>query len=708
MTDLRYQVLQELPGVGRRRVYRARDAATNGIVALKVVPASEVTRELAALMAARLPGVVELVDHYVDGPEATIVTRWIDGLPFPGPVTTLEVVVRAATALLDVIERVHRCGVVHRDLKPTNVLVDADGRVNVLDLGIAAGAGVERHTDDGDIAGTLRYLAPEQLVGTVDHRADLYAIGVMVYEVLTGALPHDGTDLVGERLLNDPVPVRARRPELSGELAAVVDRLVARRPDDRFADAGAAARALGAGAPSLLPPGRPTARWLRSVLRGPEVVGQLRSRAATLLWRRSRGRRERVDELLSEWERSGVVTPDLVVDPARFEALEAADRDAALLARWARGTSEERVATALWESERCLQEGRHERAVTLLRATMADEPPLAAAAPLVDAWARHALALATTGARQELALTLRRWGEPTFEPLLRVLDAADRVQRGDTARALAELQDQDSLLAHVVRVQAARLASLDVHEAATARFERWAAAADEEALATNARGLLLYRVGRFQDAARAHQRAARTATVRSAALAARLNAGIAWMQVPDVGKALRAGEAALAVARRLRHAGHQAIALVLIRDAQYRLGLPPVDDDLEEALVALGMVPLAATAALTRAAAAWRRREPDALARAVRAEELATQSGRRSVALLAGGLASLLGGAAHHEGVGDEVPAGVAAQVLALRGAAARSRALREAARERAPWAEALGVRREILTPAEVLGADFA
>jgi hypothetical protein len=151
--------------VGRRRVYRARDAATNGVVALKVVPASEVTRELAALMAARLPGVVELVDHYVDGPEATIVTRWIDGLPFPGPASTLEVVVRAATALLDVIERVHRCGVVHRDLKPTNVLVDADGRVNVLDLGIAAGAGVERHTDEGDVAGTLRYLAPRAARG---------------------------------------------------------------------------------------------------------------------------------------------------------------------------------------------------------------------------------------------------------------------------------------------------------------------------------------------------------------------------------------------------------------------------------------------------------------------------------------------------------------------------------------------------------------
>lgn len=702
----RYEALEEVPaGSPRRRVVRARDRATGAFVALKEVPAEEVRRELTALLAARLPGVVELVDHWVDGARATIVTRWIDGVPFPGPDP-----VPAATALLDVIDRVHRCGVVHRDLKPTNVLVDASGRVVVLDLGIAGGQGVERHTDDHDVAGTIRYVAPEQLLGDVDARSDLFAIGLMLYEALAGRLPHGGADLLASRLAEDPIPLSARAPTVPAAVAAAVDRLVARRPADRFPDARAAARALGAGGwrPTLRPCS--TRRELRDQLKGPERIGSYRSRAAALAWRATRESGGTLDETLAGWERSGVIDRGLVIDPARLDAWEQAERGRLRTRAWVGAGGDPQAARARAEARRCLASGSHDRAVAVLSAALSGDPEGARIPELAGLLVQHAVALASPTARREAALVLRRWADPRLTPLVTLLDAADRVLRGDGARALAEVEGLEGLTAHVVRLQAARVLPVAVHEAVVEQLERWAEPAGEAAVAHNARGLLWYRQGRFRASAEAHEEAARAAALPSLALAARLNAAAAWMEVPDLARAHAGLVAARVSAVRLRHPGHQAFAEVSLASVRYRSGEDVADDGLVEDLEALGMLPLAAAAALVRAASAWRSGR-DGGAAADRAERLAESAGRPVTARLAGALGAFcrrdrarIPALARF---GPEVPAGVGAQVLALLGAVDGDPELLARARALAPWADARDVAREILTPDEVRRADI-
>jgi hypothetical protein len=725
----RYSLLEAMPWASpTRRVYRARDGLTGGEVAVKHVPAALVRRELTALMAARLPGVVELLDHWVDGDRAAIVTRWVDGEPFPGASvgSRWSRLARPTLGLLDVVDRLHRCGVIHRDLKPTNVLVDRRGAVVVLDLGIAGGAGVDRRPDDLDVSGTLRYAAPEQLLGAVDPRSDLYAIGVMVYEALSGGLPHDGADLLGARLLEPAVPLASRVPDVPAEVARAVDRLLCTRPDDRFSDAREAARALGAAAATrYLPPGRPSRASLRRLLQGPERVAHLPTRAADLLWQRTGGRRARLEDELGEWMRSGVVDGALRLEPARFESLASAERGAALLRALRDHSSAERVAHALAESERADQRGEHLHAVAVLRAALATEVTPDEARALVTTWEIHALALGTPVAREDLLLAVRRLGDPELAPVERVLEAAGHVARGEAERALAHLAELDTLGAHLVRQLAARVGTTAAHREAVARFERWAEGLPPEvtdakrrrapALAANARGLLAYREGAYRDAVTAHLRAARTMPVRSAALAARLNAVAALNEIPDPRAAVREAATSLRAAQRLRHPGHEAFAEVLLRGATYRTGaVTHVDVELVDALEALALWPLAALAALTEASIAWRQGDERARVLAERAERDATATGRRPTAALAGALRQVVAGhdperATALATTADELPRGVAAQVLALLAHAAPDGApLRERARALAPWSADPDVRREILTPAEVRSGEFA
>ncbi|WP_437675875.1 protein kinase domain-containing protein [Sorangium sp. So ce131] len=145
-------------------------------------------------------------------------------------------------ALLEILARVHVAGIVHRDLKPANVLLRPDGRPVVLDFGLSLGPAsptraAMTETEEGLIVGTPAYLAPEQIRGgPIDARADLYAVGAMLYEALTGSLPHDAPTVQGLlllRLTQTPVPVRDHVPELPQRAADLVDRLLARSPEDR-------------------------------------------------------------------------------------------------------------------------------------------------------------------------------------------------------------------------------------------------------------------------------------------------------------------------------------------------------------------------------------------------------------------------------------------------------------------------------------------
>ncbi|MCK6520999.1 serine/threonine protein kinase [Myxococcota bacterium] len=246
---------------GFGEVWEVDDPSRGEPVALKVlglggaVRRARWSREVAALDLARLPGVVTLYDHGVDeAGRGWITMALVEGAPFPrGPWSRLEPIVEA---LLETLHQVHSVGLVHRDLKPSNVLVTGAGRPVILDFGLVTGdaAADLQLTQVGAPIGTPRYLAPEQLQGRarVDGRADLYALGVMLYEALTGEPPHRGEDALrlGLAKLNEPpVPVDQRVPDLPPAAADLVMRLLSRDPADR-PTAAEALRALR-GAPIL-------------------------------------------------------------------------------------------------------------------------------------------------------------------------------------------------------------------------------------------------------------------------------------------------------------------------------------------------------------------------------------------------------------------------------------------------------------------------
>ncbi|WP_051717703.1 serine/threonine-protein kinase [Streptomyces megasporus] len=211
------------------------------------------------------PGLVAVHDAGRDGDELYLVMQRLEGSdlsdhlaeqePYPWR-WAVAVVAQMCSALV----AVHAVHIVHRDLKPGNVIVRPDGRVVILDLGIAAvktGGDTTRLTRTGALVGTPVYMAPEQAVGgtPVGPRADLYALGVLLYELLTGRVPFEAPEAAGllyKKLHHKPVPVREMRPEVPESLDALVWRLLDQDPNARPADAHEVYAAL---APLLPRPG---------------------------------------------------------------------------------------------------------------------------------------------------------------------------------------------------------------------------------------------------------------------------------------------------------------------------------------------------------------------------------------------------------------------------------------------------------------------
>src|SRR5262249_32949315 len=142
--------------------------------------------------------------------------------------------------ILAALKTAHRRGLVHRDIKPHNILVDAEGRLKVTDFGIAR-SGPSQMTEAGSIIGTAQYLSPEQARGApVDQRSDLYSVGIVLYELLTGAVPFTGTtplEIAMKHLSEIPRPPSRLRPEIPPDLDRVVVRALAKNPDERYQSA---------------------------------------------------------------------------------------------------------------------------------------------------------------------------------------------------------------------------------------------------------------------------------------------------------------------------------------------------------------------------------------------------------------------------------------------------------------------------------------
>lgn len=154
-----------------------------------------------------------------------------------------ERAVRIALGIAAALEYIHSHGVVHRDLKPENVMVDADDHVKLIDFGIAGQEGARRLTFAklSQLMGTPDYISPEQVKGKRgDGRSDVYALGVMLYEMLTGEVPFKGPNafaIMNDRLLNNPVPPRELDPNISPQLQEIIYRALERDPKNRYASA---------------------------------------------------------------------------------------------------------------------------------------------------------------------------------------------------------------------------------------------------------------------------------------------------------------------------------------------------------------------------------------------------------------------------------------------------------------------------------------
>ena len=253
--DGRYQVKRRLARGGMSTVYLATDLRLHRDVALKVLyphlaedPAFLKRFEAEAITAARLshPHVVSVLDQGVDGHLAYLAMEYVQGRTLRDLLDERgHLAPRQALALMDpVIEGLaaaHAAGLVHRDMKPENVLLSDEGRVKVADFGLARAA--TGHTATGNLVGTVAYISPELITGEpADARSDIYAVGIMLYELLTGKQPFSAESpiQVAFQHVNESVPApSASLPGLASDLDELVEWCTARDPEDRPRDAGA-------------------------------------------------------------------------------------------------------------------------------------------------------------------------------------------------------------------------------------------------------------------------------------------------------------------------------------------------------------------------------------------------------------------------------------------------------------------------------------
>src|SRR5947208_9544184 len=249
--DGRYRILRKLGTGGMANVYLAEDEVLGRRVAIKILDdrhagddqfVERFRREAKNAASLSHPNIVSIYDRGEAEGTYYIAMEYLDGRSLKelivarGP-APIHLAVDYARQILAAIRFAHRHGIVHRDIKPHNILIDGEGRLKVTDFGIAR-SGPSQMTEAGSIIGTAQYLSPEQARGApVDQRSDLYSVGAVLYELLTGNVPFTGStplEIAMKHLSQIPEPPSRLRPEIPPDLDRIVVRALAKNPDERY------------------------------------------------------------------------------------------------------------------------------------------------------------------------------------------------------------------------------------------------------------------------------------------------------------------------------------------------------------------------------------------------------------------------------------------------------------------------------------------
>jgi TolB-like protein/predicted Ser/Thr protein kinase len=248
-----YRILEKIGEGGMGVVYKAEDTTLDRVVALKFLPEhalddedvrSRFTGEAKAAAALDHPNICTIYATETVGERSFIAMAFVEGMTLEeriqsGPVSSMEAMDIAAQ-VAEGLQAAHRAGIIHRDIKSANIMIASDGRIKIMDFGLAKHAGKSLETDEYT-AGTAAYMSPEQAQGKdMDQRSDLWSLGVVLYEMVTGALPFQGeyeSAMVYSICNEEPQSVRKRKPDIPEALDKIIDRLLAKPVEERYGSA---------------------------------------------------------------------------------------------------------------------------------------------------------------------------------------------------------------------------------------------------------------------------------------------------------------------------------------------------------------------------------------------------------------------------------------------------------------------------------------
>ncbi len=251
----RYEIMEKLGQGGTSIVYKARDVLLNRMVTIKILQdqfandeefVRRFRHEAQAVAALSHPNIVSIYDVVFKEDMHYLVMEYINGCSLKeyirdkGPLT-MDEALRIEIQILDALQHAHEHNVIHRDIKPRNIMIDTNGQVKVTDFGIAVAMGDITHNYTGSIVGSVHYISPEQVTGaSLSERSDIYSAGVVLYELLTGEQAFQGDSAVSIAMLHvngDLVPPHKKNPDIPVELSFIVMRALRKNPELRYPSA---------------------------------------------------------------------------------------------------------------------------------------------------------------------------------------------------------------------------------------------------------------------------------------------------------------------------------------------------------------------------------------------------------------------------------------------------------------------------------------